>query len=301
MTSLRLVTLILVGLLTTTAYAQPAGATGNQSETPAFALSSSEIFTSRDNPAINLTFRRVTQLDFRVYRVRDPFAFFAGLRDPHQMGSEDYAVPQERSWIERLADWKARERSRIRGFFREQVSHAYRTERRRTQDRAEIAQRVVLNRTSFAQVPLLNPDQLVSAWRELLPDHRDAEYRRVPLDVKEAGAYLVEAVSGLLRAYTIVIVSDVGLVTKVSPGQFMVFAADRFTGEPKTGCNVQVLVDQKPVGDGQTAADGVLELALAGTQSEHVVAIARCGNEVAATDPGGWFTSQPARQLVGYT
>ncbi len=40
----------------------------------------------------------------------------------------------------------------------------------------------------------------------------------MPLEVNEAGVYLVEAVSGLLRAYTIVIVSDVGLVTKVSPG-----------------------------------------------------------------------------------
>ena len=67
-------------------------------------------------------------------------------------------------------------------------------------------------------MPLLNPDQLVTAWRELLPDHRDPEYRRVPLDVKEPGVYLVEAVSGLLRAYTIVIVSDVGLVTKIAPG-----------------------------------------------------------------------------------
>ena len=217
------------------------------------------------------------------------------------MGSEEYSVPQERSWIERLADWKAGQRSRIRGFFRSQVSHEYRAERRKTQDRAEIAQRVVLNRSSFAQVALLNPDQLVTAWRELLPNHRDPEYRRVPLDVNEAGVYLVEAVSGLLRAYTIVIVSDVGLVTKVSPGQFMVFAADRFSGEPKAECDVQVLLDQKLVGGGQTAADGVLQLPLPESKSEHIVGVARCGNEVAATDPGGWFTSQAPRQLVGYT
>ena len=58
----------------------------------------------------------------------------------------------------------------------------------------------MLNRSSFAQVAWPRPDQLVTAWRELLPNHRDPEYRRVPLDVNEAGVYLVEAVSGLLRA-----------------------------------------------------------------------------------------------------
>jgi hypothetical protein len=34
---------------------------------PAFSLASSQIFTSKDTPAIYLTFRRVSFLDFRVY------------------------------------------------------------------------------------------------------------------------------------------------------------------------------------------------------------------------------------------
>ena len=44
----------------------------------AFTLSSSEVFTTRDSPSFSLTFRHLTQLDFRVYRVRDPFTFFSG-------------------------------------------------------------------------------------------------------------------------------------------------------------------------------------------------------------------------------
>ena len=47
---------------------------------PAFSLSTSEVFTTRDAPSFYLTFRRVPHLDFRVYKVRDPFAFFAGPR-----------------------------------------------------------------------------------------------------------------------------------------------------------------------------------------------------------------------------
>ena len=71
--------------------------------TPAFSLSTSEAFTTRDTPHFFLTFRRVPQLDIRVYKVRDPFAFFAGLSDPHQFGTDEPApLPVERSLIERM-------------------------------------------------------------------------------------------------------------------------------------------------------------------------------------------------------
>jgi alpha-2-macroglobulin len=275
-------------------------ADGIEPLTPAFTLSSSEAFTTRESPSFNLTFRHLTQLDFRVYKVRDAVAFFAGLRDPHQLGSEERPVARERSWIERIAEWKGRQRRTIRSFVRDQVSHDYRAVRRASIDRAEVAERVALNQTSFAQVPLLNPDQLVTSWRELLPDHREPEYRRVPLDVKEPGVYLVEAVAGLLRAYTIVMVSEIGLVTKAAPGQMLMFAADRFSGEPQADCDVQVLVDRQPTGTGTTAADGVFTVALPEAKVDNIVGIARCGAQVAITDPGGYFASEALRQFVGY-
>lgn len=267
---------------------------------PAFTLSSSEVFTTRERAYFHLTFRHVTQLDFRVYRVQDALTFFAGLRDPHQLGSDERPVAQERSWIERFAAWKSGQRRTIRNFVREQVSSQYRTVRRVTRDREVVAQRVALNQTSFAQVPLLNPEQLVSTWRELLPNLRDPEYRRIPLEITTPGVYLVEAVSGLLHAYTIVIVSDVGLVTKTAPGQMLVFAADRHSGEPHAGCDVQVIVNQQIVGGGTTGADGVVNVSLPQTQPEDIVGVARCGEQVAATDPGSWFATSPSRQLVGY-
>ena len=50
-----------------------------------------------------------------------------------------------------------------------------------------------------------------------------------------AGVYLVEAVSPPQKAYTIVIVSDVGLVTKTAPGQALFFTANRFDGQARGG------------------------------------------------------------------
>ena len=267
---------------------------------PAFSLSTSEVFTTRDAPNFYLTFRRIPQLDFRVYKVRDPFAFFEGLNDPHSLGTGDANVKQERTWLERFADWKRVQRQSVRRFARTQASHDYRVTRRAISDKAEVAQRVVLNASTFAQVPLLNGDQVVTTWRELLPNNRDTEVRRVPVDLKQPGVYVVEAVNDLLRAYTIVMVSDMGIVTKSSPGQILFFAADRFSGEPAIDCNVHVVFKKKTIAEGRTNSDGLFEAKLPDERMEDIVGVARCGNQVAASDPGSWTLGQPGRELAAY-
>jgi alpha-2-macroglobulin len=272
-----------------------------RSSEPAFSLSTSQIFTSKDAPHFHLTFRRLPSLDFRVYKVRDPFAFFAGLRRLHEMGTSGEAdVPQELTAIERFANWKRRQRSALRDFLRGQISSETRTARTEASDRAQTAQRVRLNVSTFAQVPLLNPEQLVTSWRELLPNHRDSEVRRVPLEVQEPGVYVVEAVNGLLRAYTIAVVSDVGLVTKTSPGQIVMFAANRFTGEPAAGCEVRVQAAQKPLLQGTTTADGTFDAAVPETRADEILGLTRCGDQIGVTDPGSYGLQEPARELVGY-
>ncbi|MSO61232.1 MAG: hypothetical protein EXQ50_03935 [Acidobacteria bacterium] len=281
-------------------YSLSAQAQTDSEDRPAFSLSTSEVFTTRDAPTFYLTFRRIPHLDFRVYKVRDPFAFFSNLRDPHQLGSSEVEVQQERTWIERLADWKRGQRQYVQRFARAQASHQYRATRRAATDQTVVAQRVVLNANTFAQVPLLNPNQVVTTWREILPNHRDPEVRRVPVDLRQPGIYVVEAVNDLLRAYTIVIVSDVGLVTKTSPGQMLFFAANRFTGEPVADCAVRVIVSQQSIAEGKTSADGLFEATLPEQPLEDVVGVARCGDQMAATDPGSWSLREPARELAGY-
>jgi len=268
--------------------------------TPSFSLASTHIFSTRERPAVALTYRRVDHLDFRVYRVSDAFAFFARLRDPHQLGSEEPVVPQDRTWLERIAAWKAGRRAEARWFVRREFSRTFREARRAQQDTTQVVQRQTLNVNTFAQVPLLNAAQVVTTWRELLPPVRDAEYRRVPLDLPGHGVYVVEAVSPPLRAYTVVIVSDVGLVTKTAPGQLLVYAANRMSSDPLPGCRVQVVVDRTASASGVTGADGTYETAVAAAMPDDVVAVAQCGAQVAVTDPGAYAFRSAARDLLGY-
>ena len=292
-------------LLTAVALVIATGRTGSaqppQPTTPAFSVATSHIFTTKEQPAITLTHRQVDHLDFRVYTVNDPLAFFEKLRDAHQLGSEEPVVPQEQTWLERIAAWKSARRADLRRFMRRQFSPEYRHVRNQQQDRQQVVLRRTLNVNTFAQVPLLNASQLVTSWRELLPPVREAEYRRIPLDLHAAGIYVVEAVNPPLRAYTVVIVSDVGLVTKTAPGQLLVFAANRFTGAPLRGCQVHVLADQQPVATGTTDVDGTLQTTLDVKEPDSLVTVADCGGQAAATDPGAFTINQATRELVGYT
>jgi len=271
-----------------------------QSTRAAFSLSSSRIATSRETPAIYLTYRRLDHLDFRVYRVNDPVTFLAGLKDPHQLGSEEPLVDQEPTTLERIADWKADWRYRIRSFFRAQFTHDYRQARRQQLDRKVVVLRRTINVNSFAQVPLLNRSLLVTSWRELLPSMRDADVRRIPIDVKQPGMYVVEAVLPPHRAYTIVIVSDIGLITKAAPGQVLAYTADRTTGKPLIGCDVRVLTQQRTVATGATGPDGVFNARFNDAVSDDVISVATCGEQTTATDPGSWYLHDPTRELVGY-
>lgn len=273
-----------------------------QEETkPAFSIATSHIFTTKETPELSLTHRQVNHLDFRVYRVDDTFAFFERLKDAHELGSDEPVVEQEQTWLERIAAWKAARRSEIRGVIRRQFSPKYRQVRNESKAAEQIVLRRALDVNTFAQVPLLNQSQLVTSWRELLPLVRDSEYRSIPLDLTAPGVYVVEAVNPPLRAYTVVIVSDVGLVTKTAPGELLVFAANRFSGDPLPGCRVRVLADQQPVGNGTTGADGTFKAALDVDHPDSLVTVADCNGQAAATDPGTFSINEATRDLVGYT
>ena len=280
-----------------TAWAQPAD---GESPQPAFTLATSRTFTTTDDPVVHLTFRGISSLDFRVYRVNDVLTFFAGLRDPHALGGPEAFIPEEESWLERVARWKAQRRADARMFLRRQFSRDYRVARRARTDQEVVRLRQTVGYASFAQVPLLNRSQLVESWREILPLVRDAEARRIPLSLREPAVYVVEAVNGLLRAYTILVVTDVGMVTKGSPGEVVVFTANRSTGAPVPDCDVQVIADQTVVVRGRTGLDGLARLSLGALEPEAIVSVAACPGGPAAADPGTWYVRAQPREFAGY-
>ncbi len=242
------------------------------SDKPYFSLSSHRTFGTNERPRIWVDFRGVGQLDFRVYRVKDPVSFFSKLDDPHQMGEREEeeltASTRRVSVLERVRFVKRVAYNGIKSFIRTQLQRPSR-QGFNQKFRAESAPlRTPLNVADYARVPLLNPDQLVSHWREPLPPLEDDYDRRlVPLTKREAGVYLVEAVNGDLRAYTIVVVTDLTMVDKTSrDGELLIYAVDRRTGEPRPGAQVEIVRNRATVAGGTTDSQGLLRTKIS-TQS----------------------------------
>jgi uncharacterized protein YfaS (alpha-2-macroglobulin family) len=60
------------------------------------------------------------------------------------------------------------------------------------------------------------------------------------------------------------------------------------------------VASQEALAEGRTSADGLFEAAVPDDTRGTVLGLARCGDHIAATDPGAWFFEQPVRQLVAY-
>jgi alpha-2-macroglobulin len=97
----------------------------------------------------------VPELEFRVYKVRDAEKFFAGLKDLHSFGVQSYSPAEQidqRTWIERLHDFKAISGGCMRHFFRGQFTDEARDSFREGQGKLGKRSQVV-GAAEFAQIP----------------------------------------------------------------------------------------------------------------------------------------------------
>src|SRR6185437_13121554 len=116
---------------------------------------------------------------------------------------------------ERFHNWKHAIFVWIRDLFRAQFT----AENRQTirEQRSQAKRQPQSAAQVFAQIPLLNSQQLVATWRQgVVPGHERWESESVAVPVKDRGVYLIEATDGKLRAYTIAVVSEMAIVTKTA-------------------------------------------------------------------------------------
>src|SRR5258708_6725887 len=190
-----------------------------------FSLTTSRTFLPGEKITVHLYTNGVQSLEFRLYRVNDPNAFFEKLDNVHGFGQMARTSPKEQidkpTLLERFHDWKQNIKRDVRDFFRSQFSTRSRAEIRETRGAARKAK--LESATMFAQVPLLNSKQLVARWKQEVPQQYFTESQDVPVEKLDKGVYVVEATDGTLRAFTLVVVSELGLVTKTAPGQVLAY------------------------------------------------------------------------------
>ena len=91
------------------------------------------------------------------------------------------------------------------------------------------------------------------------PLENEYDQRMIPLGKRSPGVYLVEAVQNDLRAYTVVVVTDLTMIDKTTrDGELLVYTVDRKTGEPRPGAQVEIVREKKVVASGTTDQQGIL-------------------------------------------
>ena len=266
-----------------------------------FSLASSRTYGPADKPAVQLYSHGAGTLQFRLYRVQNPTKFFEGLTDFHSFG-EMQRVPEAHKAaltpIERFHEFKRAWRVRVRNAFRAQF-----TAENRSVIRAGLSERSRGGPAtrSYAEVPVLNPNQLIRVWEQPAGGANRWNAETVTIPTPGAGVYLVEATNGKLRAFTLVQVSDLVLLNKSVPGRLVTQVVNRATGEPVAGCALLLRTRDKELGRAATNIDGTAEFSITERQLEQVIVMANKGGQFTADALYGYSLSTGERRAwMGY-
>ncbi len=268
---------------------------------PYFNLSSGKTYGPGDKASIAMWSQNIDALEFRVYRVNDPILFFQKLEDVHRMGASNAPRKgRQLTLIERLHQMKVTARNAVRDGFRAQYTPDTRVAIRNwiSPERAKPAPIP----TIFSGLPFLNSQQLVTAWRQNVAQHKQRwESENIAIPVADKGLYLVEAAHDALRAYTVVIVTDITFVTKTAPGRMLAFVADRADSKPVADCPLTLWSNKQEVASVRTDASGLADFKLTEAHPESTLILARRGPDFAIDTADSFsFSNDPTRYTIGY-
>src|ERR1019366_3998822 len=268
---------------------------------PYFSLSSARTFGAGSKASVALTAWNVDTLEFRVYRVDDPVQFLQQLESAHEFGGRAPRPPHQRTWLERIHAWKHGLRTGIRLGLRGQFTESPSAHWERAFASAnKPAASPAATGTHYAEAPLLNSQQLVLTFQHRPQSHNRWESQSVDVAVKDRGVYLVEAVRGELRAYTILMVSDLVMVTKNGNGRIVNFLAARNTGEPVRGAELVLLARDARQGTAESDANGLAELKFVDTKQDDLRLVARSGPNFAVNTLASYAFETSREHWTGY-
>jgi hypothetical protein len=268
---------------------------------PYFSLSSARTFGAGGKPSIALNAWNVSDLEFRVYRINDPVQFFEQLESAHEFGGRAPRPPHQPTLLERIHEWKHGLRTSIRRGLRNQFTESPSAHLGNAfAGASKPAAPAPAGGTQYAEAPVLNAQQLVLTFHHAPKSHNRWESQNVDVGVKDRGVYLVEAVRGELRAYTILMVSDLVMVTKTGNGRMVNFLADRNTGEPVRGAELFLLTRDARQGTAESDANGLAEFKIADAKQDDLRLVARSGANFAVNTLASYAFETSREHWLGY-
>ncbi|MCA8974538.1 MAG: tetratricopeptide repeat protein, partial [Planctomycetes bacterium] len=150
-------------------------------------------------------------------------------------------------------------------------------------------------------IEIIAPDRTFDSAVEDYQRYKETK-REVAIGFAEPGAYVVKVDDQEFEASTMVLVSDLALISKSNRHEFLVFTQDTKEQRPRGGVRVVLSDGQKVIAEGVTAADGIYRFRGEELQQrDHLVVFAVDGSGSGASSlPLSGLGYSPGLQAKGY-
>lgn len=127
--------------------------------------------------------------------------------------------------------------------------------------------------------------------------------QRIDLPRMPAGIYVTEVRAGGIQRLNWIMVTSLGLITKVAGSELLAYTVDLKTGVPVPDAEVAVYSRDKRVGEGRTGADGLLRLKIEGKlkDSYWLKTSARKGESTAVVETYAYDEEDYKDRIYSYT
>ncbi len=266
-----------------------------------FALTSNRTFAPGEKASVMLYANGLRQLDFRLYRVEKAGEFLGQLVNAHSFGNETAELPKKETLLGKFVRLKRKLKVDMIQLARRQFTpEALAEYRLRKGDKPAAPTQPGAKGTAYAAIPVLNDKQLVRTWKETISTKNRWDEQAVEVPVTEPGLYLVEVTDGKLRAYTLLSMSAMAVLTKAEQGKAHVRVVDRISGKPLGGVPVEFRSHKKLHATIPTDANGFAQMT--GEDSSDVFVVATQNRDVAFDAIGEYtFGANPHRQSIVYS
>jgi hypothetical protein len=252
-----------------------------------FSLETPKIYSPGEKVVVNLSSHGVAgSIFFRAYKIENPMTFFQRQSDPHS--PQQLLSVREANTIDILRSSRQRQQRDQRQVFRDNMSAQTRTAVKNTLGLETFSVGSRANRL----LSVLKDYPLLLTWEVTeFKNPQEYSYRDVEVEVKEPGAYLIEAFNEKLMAHTVVVISDLGMITKSAPEGMLIFVSNKKTGAPAAEVNLRLLRNRQELATAVTDKNGLARFAVAKAEEEDNPSLLILGqkeNHFVLSDPYYW-------------
>jgi len=261
-----------------------------------FSLETPKIYSPGEKAIINLSSQQVGgSIFFRAYKIEDPMKFFQRQSDPHS--PQQLVSVREANAIDILRSSRQRLQRDQRQVFRDNMSPQTRTAVKNTLGLETFSVGARANRL----LSVLKEYPLLLTWEVTeFKNPNEYSYRDVEVDLKEPGAYLIEAFNEKLMAHTVVVISDLGMIIKSAPEGMLIYVSNKKTGEPVAEVNLRLMKSRKEKATAITDKSGLAHFAVenpSDDEDSQLLILGQKENHFVLSDPYYWGFGE-TRQFV---